>query len=55
MLLRFQLLDDDFLKLLASIEEKFSVKHRIGLEKQAKKWHFCLQDCENSMVYDLSR
>ena len=36
------LLDDDFLKLLASIEEKFSVKHRI-IREQAKKWHFCLQ------------
>ncbi len=36
------ILDDDFLKLLASIEEKFTVKHRIQRE-QAKKWHFCLQ------------
>ena len=36
------ILDDDFIKLLASIEEKFSAKHRIQRE-QAKKWHFCLQ------------
>jgi len=36
------LLDDDFIKLLASIEEKFSAKHRI-IREQAKKWHFCLQ------------
>ena len=34
--------DDDFLKLLASIEEKFDTKNRIQRE-QAKKWHFCLQ------------
>jgi len=36
------ILDDDFIKLLASIEEKFSAKHRI-IREQAKKWHFCLQ------------
>ena len=36
------ILDDDFIKLLASIEEKFTAKHRKDREA-AKKWHFCLQ------------